>query len=373
MALSPYDQSIYDAGYKYIPQSQYLVNPFQIPSGSENEVPTGLPAIYQPGGSGGGGGGALQAGSPMTDYNNFYKFTSDKYFNNQATPNVDDLYQSKLDQTFMGMPSYRQQQLTGPDMGEYIGSGTDIPLEKTMAGNIQSKLGAAKGGIQDLMGKIGGLGPVSFLMNKMDRFGSLPVADQEFIKMNMGYTGPTVFGDNNSGLSKDPFGINTRSALGNYAEYVGDKYGSLGDILSGKMSEKYGVEFDPETGTFVGKNAAYANKMNKMNLAKYNFYKQQTLRRDLDRKTAEANKQKELKAALARAQQEIAAKGYQDYGSGGASAETQASYEGDDGSYAGASTQDYGGGEKDGGFIDGTNRRMYYMDGGLADLVDIYD
>ena len=34
---------------------------------------------------------------------------------------------------------------------------------------------------------------------------------------------------------------------------------------------------------------------------------------------------------------------------------------------------DPGGGEKDGGFIDGTNRRMYYMDGGLADLVDIYD
>jgi len=36
---------------------------------------------------------------------------------------------------------------------------------------------------------------------------------------------------------------------------------------------------------------------------------------------------------------------YQDYGSGGASEETQASYEGADGSYAGASTQDYGGGE----------------------------
>jgi len=373
MALSPYDQSIYDAGYKYIPQSQYLVNPFQIPSGSENEVPTGLPAIYQPGGSGGGGGGALQAGSPMTDYNNFYKFTSDKYFNNQATPNVDDLYQSKLDKTFMGMPSYRQQQLTGPDMGEYIGSGTDIPLEKTMAGNIQSKIGAGKEGLGSFANMIGNLGPVSFLMNKMDRFGSLSPTDQEFIKMNMGYTGPTVFGANNTGLSKDPFGLNVRSVLGNYAERVGQEYGKLGDLLGGKMSEKYGVEFDPETGMFVGANAAYANKMNKMNLAKYNFYKQQTLRRDLDRKTAEANKEKELKAALARAQQEIAAKGYQDYGSGGASAETQASYEGDDGSYAGASTQDYGGGEKDGGFIDGTNRRMYYMDGGLADLVDIYD
>ena len=34
---------------------------------------------------------------------------------------------------------------------------------------------------------------------------------------------------------------------------------------------------------------------------------------------------------------------------------------------------DPGGGEKDGGFIDGTNRRMDFMGGGLANLVDIYD
>ena len=47
MALSPYDQSVYDAGYKYIPQSKYLLNPFQIPQGTENDVPAGIPAIYQ--------------------------------------------------------------------------------------------------------------------------------------------------------------------------------------------------------------------------------------------------------------------------------------------------------------------------------------
>ena len=105
-------------------------------------------------------------------------------------------------------------------MGEYIGTGTDVPLELTRAGQVQNTIGNVKGGIQDLMGKIGGLGPVSFLMNKMDRFGSLSPTDQEFIKMNMGYTGPTVFGENNSGLGKDMYGINTRSMFGNYGEYV---------------------------------------------------------------------------------------------------------------------------------------------------------
>ena len=35
MALSPYDQQVYDAGFKFIPQTQYLQNPFLIP---EDEV-----------------------------------------------------------------------------------------------------------------------------------------------------------------------------------------------------------------------------------------------------------------------------------------------------------------------------------------------
>jgi hypothetical protein len=35
MALSPYDQKVYDAGFKFIPQTQYLQNPFLIP---EDEV-----------------------------------------------------------------------------------------------------------------------------------------------------------------------------------------------------------------------------------------------------------------------------------------------------------------------------------------------
>jgi len=381
MVLSPYDQSVYDAGYKYMPQSQYLLNPFQVPAGNENEVPSGLPAIYQPGGSmggGGGGGGALQANSPMTDYNNFYKYTSDKYFNNQATPNVDDLYQSKVDQTFMGMPSYRQQELTGPDMGEYIGTGTDIPLEQTMAGRVQNTLGNVTGGIQDLMGKVGGLGPVSFLMNKMDRFGSLSPTDQEFIKMNMGYRGPTVFGENTTGNSKDPFGINVRSAFGNYAEYVGDKSKSLNEMLSGKMADKYSgitgsaVTFNEKTGMFESedqKAADLANKMNKNNLSMFNFYNQQTVRRDLDRKTAEANARREAerKAAASRAesarQYDSTIHGATNYGLG---SDGQQSYD---------SGQGFGTNATTGGPVSNkTGRgRTDYMDGGLADLVDIYD
>ena len=56
MALSPYDQQVYDAGFKFIPQTRYLQNPFEIPDdGSvENDTfrqPTGIATL------GGGGGG----------------------------------------------------------------------------------------------------------------------------------------------------------------------------------------------------------------------------------------------------------------------------------------------------------------------------
>ena len=79
-----------------------------------------------------------------------------------------------------------------------------------------------------------------------DRFGSLPRGDQAFIQRSMGYTGPTVFGANTSGLSKDPFGINTRSAFGNYAEKVetvaNDLTGSLGGRLTDKYQDKYNTD-----------------------------------------------------------------------------------------------------------------------------------
>ena len=55
--------------------------------------------------------------------------------------------------------------------------------------------------------------------------------------MNMGYTGPTVFGENASGLGKDPYGINTRSMFGNYAQYVSDMAANYEDITDEEYDE----------------------------------------------------------------------------------------------------------------------------------------
>ena len=82
MALNPYDQSVYDAGFKYIPQSQYLLNPFKIPSdGSvENDTfkqPTGIASL----GSSGGGGGFNPYNPNMNQIQQDYSpFAARQYF-----------------------------------------------------------------------------------------------------------------------------------------------------------------------------------------------------------------------------------------------------------------------------------------------------
>ncbi len=107
-----------------------------------------------------------------------------------------------------------------------------------------------------------------------DKYGELPRADQAFIASRMGYRGPTVFGDNSSGLSKDPFGLNTRSAFGNYAERVGVEAENLGKSLE-KSAAKKGLSFDPATGKVTGGTpaeiAAWEKQTSMLN-TKFDFY-----------------------------------------------------------------------------------------------------
>ena len=245
MILDPTDQRIRDQGFNFVPFDRYLASPFQIPTIDPN-TGSGITSVFRP-------RSVLNQGNQMSFTNqgvaglvdDFTKTTRDKYFDRQDTPLVDDLYQSKLDRTFMGFPSFREQQLTGADLGEYIGTGTDVPLELTRAGRIQQSLGKAKEGIQNVVDRVGGFGPLSFVAKSLDKFSSLPETDQAFINMNLGYTGPTVFGENTSGLPKDPYGINTRSMFGNYAEYVRDFDTDLTDEEYEKLSnfQKQKVDF----------------------------------------------------------------------------------------------------------------------------------
>ena len=194
----------------------------------------------------------------------------------------------------------------------------------------------------------------------------------------MGYRGPTVFGENTSGLYKDPFGVNTRSAFGNYAEKVRDDFGSLGDSLTGRLSEKYGASFNPETGMFESEDeeaAAKANKMTKMMRAKYNFRQKQIEQQKFNEKIAAQQKAAEERAFQERVAREADT-------ASRARSQNQAVYESADrqgftnrdGGFSTSRADRAGTSEGSGQFSSKSGRgRTGYLSGGLADMLEIYD
>ena len=250
------DQEIQDRGIKFLPKQQYLQSPYQFnePVVEEEEVTESF-------------------GIPNT--NAFTNSNSNNYTGGSFDLNN---FQKTLDA--------RQSNLNRPTdtstfMSRTMGKVKDF-MEPQSANQIMTD------GYQEPRFQPG---IIATIMGKLDNYRNLSRADQAFIAQNMGYTGPTVFGENNSGLGKDPFGINTRSAKGNYANYVDKKSIDLTDTLTkkgGKIFNKYAVDpitgqvldeeefsYDPVTGQYIGTNAAAiakANQMNKMNLTKLGFY-----------------------------------------------------------------------------------------------------
>ena len=188
----------------------------------------------------------------------------------------------------------------------------------------------------------------------------------------MGYTGPTVFGENTSGGNKDPFGLNVRSGFGNYAEAVEREFNRVNDYFnSDKFADKYGadtkLQLDEETGlySFVGKNSATANQMNKMNLARYNYYNEKVKERDAFRAQEEARIAAD-RARTRQIQQQLDAGTYgrddpPDRDPGSVTKESA------------AKTSGVGGGGYTKSDSVRESYRGRYMMGGLTDLVDIYD
>ena len=266
------DKERYDAGNKFLPQNRFLLNYTAPTSGTEEEVTTsyGIPntTAFT---NAGNRGGALQAGN--INFNDFNRLTTENYMRKQPTPLVDATYNQRIQDTFFGMPTY-QQDVNPVDAGEYLAANQDIPLGLTSAGKMKEGLQNTKEGLAAFMGKIPTIGNFLGKMG-IQNFESLSPLDQAFIKQSSGYRGPTVFGENTSGLNKDPFGLNVESLFGNYAEAVRDDLTTLNEHFASKTLAEDGAEWDEEQGMFVGPKADYWNQMNKMNISKWNFRNQQ--------------------------------------------------------------------------------------------------
>ena len=173
------------------------------------------------------------------------------------------------------------------------------------------------------------MGGLSYLAQKADKFSSLPYVDQQYVKQNMGYTGPTVFGENTTGLNTDPYGINIRSlglfsdTDGSYGQFQVNEAKKLGENITKRAKEKYGVDFnvdkfleegDKYLETLSGEKVDKFKTLNKLNLERLNFYgkgsaafinQKDNYQKSLEIKEKQARKIRKEAAAMAevRAQQ----------------------------------------------------------------------
>jgi hypothetical protein len=176
---------------------------------------------------------------------------------------------------------------------------------------------------------------------EIQRTGKHPRMKADGGRINFALGGPT----NIIGAGLMTPGLGSLGGIEEEDEFADIRGQTAGFGLFGPISKGIQSIFGPKIGAAIFENYVRRPSINKgMDAIKKANDIAYAKRLELEEKLA-------TRAALARAQEEINRMGYQDYGSGGASAETMASYEGPDGSYAGASTQDYGSGEKDGGLI----------------------
>ena len=215
--------------------------------------------------------------------------------------------------------------------GAYYG---DMPTDTSNLIGKQSMLGKAKQGLSGIVGNVKGL---------MDN----PIGNAIGFAMN-----PVMGGLKGiASMVGNVMPVNQRSIQENIMGNMGVAVNDIGQIVS--------------TGDYNDPNNVMAGyNLNRMTPATFKNRIDKIRNRSMPQTIASANRIKSIKEAqrrfelgeklkeerlvekqLKRAQKEIEAKGYQDYGQGGADQATQDSYNDSQGNYAGASTEDYGGGE----------------------------
>ena len=118
----------------------------------------------------------------------------------------------------------RQKRLQDPNkISQFLGN--YIPQQRSVQDMLAS-------GVKDQRLTSGLPWGLSGLAAKMipDKYYDMPLGDQAFIQSQMGYTDPET-----NMANKDPFGINVRSAFGNYADFVTDEVSKLEEIVADQL------------------------------------------------------------------------------------------------------------------------------------------
>ena len=441
--MSPYDQQVYDAGFKYIPRSEFLLNPFQIPQGGGATAPTqpGLPSIN----IGGGGGGFNPYNTDMStirqDYNKFPSRQAGEIYSRTFNPQSFDPsgvvaeaqrkyneFQNAPYRMPIDTPVGQRQAKYEKDLNEIIMSNRerygaqgqyDSPYDPIYSSETEAQKfmdnypeyygvpsGVPETGIKGLIDKginfIPGIGTIRIGAEFLK--GMMPINERAIMENEA--RGAGIFTDDIGRIVTDDY--NTAGGImagynlnkidagtfdkrrGTIENTLGNKYGlTAGQIEAARNNPNYtgpGADLINRLGLLdeaeedilgARKKTKIITKRRKDKKIQEKEKREEEARNRREAKAARENQFKQEQERQRQADQARVERAYREEtgGQAGSYATGESGIQRDSsGAEVGYNDPfDPGGGEKDGGFIDGTNRRIDFMMGGLADLVDIYD
>ena len=343
------DQAIYNQGYSFIPQERFrLGDPNLGESTTTAPVTGGVNTL--PVNMGGGGGGGFNPYNPdmsqiRTDFRPEYDFR--RYSEYGMYPSTMDRKQMDMNQEyFYDRPSAMQQKISG-------------------LMNFIPGIGGLKRGAEFVGGILNKFMPVNqraILENQLRGQGVLTDDIGRIVAGPGGYNTPEgiMAGYNAAQMTGETFDKRT----GNIADTLSEKYGFTAADINNLNNGIITPEMEQKAKMSSGKTSNLLSNYININLAKQNFLTQQT-------KAAEiaAFKEAEKIRKESERQYDPGRHGSTNYGLG---SDGQQSYSGD---ALGDKDQGFGINATTGGPVSNrTGRgRTDYMDGGLANLVDIYD
>lgn len=371
------DQEIRDAGFKYIPQQKYLQNPFELPENQEPVVDEGIVNTNAFANSGGGGdnniggnlfgyGTAVQPGDksvitsgPFAGQSGYYN--SPNYRGGlpgniqQKGPgrffqydNSGKFYKDETLQPKKELPSWMKAAMAFAPGGTFLADKIENKMNPGYTGITQQQID------EDYGGGGGSYGIAGLSDTQKQYYDAL--AGQRFL-----YDGPggmkTLDGKNFSRVDED--------TINDYFQGKIDKYGSIEEY------EKY-IAQDPKRRKNLGLILKQYKTLQGINDFNYRDNLRDIGASNIDEATfAGQGGDKAAQQQIAQQQQNRIDRAYREdtgpgpgsYGPGGGSG-IQRDSSGRETGYN--DPFDPGGGEKDGGFIDGTNRRPFNKGGRIG-------
>jgi|11_taG_2_1085331.scaffolds.fasta_scaffold16516_2 hypothetical protein len=360
------DQNIFNQGNRFITQQPYrLGDPTPMSTGTGGAATaTGINTLPINMNMGGGGGeGGYNPYTPnnnvRTDFRPNYEFRQFQDFGNLTSDQLTTAQNKEMD---MYSDYYRGPPESG--LSKFASKAIDfvpfIGTAKRIAGFFSDKIPINQRAI--LENQLRGQGVLT------DDIGRIALGQ------GMSYNTPEgiMAGYNASKMNEGTFDKRTDKI----SETLGSKYGISQADIQGLID---GTLDDDDISSKYGINTNLTSNIRNITLAKQNFITQQNKAAEIAAFKEKQRQEKKQAAANARDLKTIQRRAAQgdsmsDIGRDMYTGKGQA-FEKQSGGVSGKGTKNernYGG-RRDGGFIDGTNRRTDYMMGGLANLVDIYD